>query len=378
MAASSSPDELVQAHVELWNLTYSYHRSMALQCAVELGIPDAIHRRGGAASLPDLAATVPVPQARKPYLPRLMRFLVVTGVLALDNAPACPVAAARAGDSGGVYRLTPLSRLLVDADDVRANGCASLAPFVLAQTNRYHVGAAMRLSEWFKGAGDGDGDGGDGDTPFRLAHGTGQWDAWRRDPEVNKVFMDGLGCDSQLTLGFVVARCGDVFDGVGSLVDVGGGNGSTARAIARAFPHVRCSVLDLPHVINGIQPSDGVQYIVGDMMSCIPPADAVLLKHVLHDWNDGECVKILTQCKKAILSGKPSGGKVIIIDTVVGSPAEDTMLQAQVTLDLNMLVTTPGKERDEDEWRSIFKAAGFGHHKTRPVLGFLSLIELYP
>lgn len=361
MAASSSP-ELVQAHVELWNLTYSYLKSMALQCAVELGIPNAIHRSGGAASLPDLLANLPVPQARKPYLPRLMRFLVVTGVLALD----APVAT---GDSG-MYRLTPLSRLLVD--DARANGCTSLAPFVLAQTNRYHVGAAMHLSEWFKGGRD------DDDTPFRMAHGTDQWDAWRRDPQVNKVFMDGLGSDSQLTLDFVVTRCGEVFDGVGTLVDVGGGNGSTARAIARAFPHIRCSVLDLPHVIGDIQPSDDVQYIVGDMMSSIPPADAVLLKHVLHDWNDEDCVKILTQCKKAILSEKPSGGKVIIIDTVVGSPANDIMFQAQVTFDLNMMVTTPGKERDEHEWRNIFMAAGFRHHKTRPVLGFLSIIELYP
>ncbi|KAG2587631.1 flavonoid O-methyltransferase-like protein Os11g0303600 [Panicum virgatum] len=371
--ANSSPSELVQAHVDLWNLTYSYHKSMALQCAVELGIPTAIHRRGGAASLPDLLATLPVPQARKPHLPRLMRFLVVTGVLALDAAPA-----GDAGSSGGVYRLTPLSRLLVDdaGAGARANGCtgtASLAPFVLAQTNRYHVGAAMRLSEWFRGGPDGD------DTPFRMAHGTDQWDAWRRDPEVNKVFMDGLGADSQLTMDFVVTRCGEVFDGVGTLVDVGGGNGSTARAIARAFPHVRCSVLDLAHVIGHIQPSDGVQYIVGDMMSSIPPADAVLLKHVLHDWNDEDCVRILTQCKKAIVSEeKPSGGKVIIIDTVVGSPADDVMFLAQVTFDLNMLVTTPGRERDEHEWRSIFTAAGFGHHKKRPVLGFLSIIELYP
>ena len=105
----------------------------------------------------------------------------------------------------------------------------------------------------------------------------------------------------------------------------------------------------------------------------------IISQHVLHDWNDEDCVRILTQCKKAIVSEeKPSGGKVIIIDTVVGSPADDVMFLAQVTFDLNMLVTTPGRERDEHEWRSIFTAAGFGHHKKRPVLGFLSIIELYP
>ncbi|GJN03686.1 hypothetical protein PR202_ga21158 [Eleusine coracana subsp. coracana] len=242
---------------------------MALQCAVELGIPTAVHRAGGAASLPDLLAAVPVPEHRKPYLPRLMRFLVVTAAaLSEDNSRV-------------VYRLTPLSRLLVD-DDVAVNGCTSLAPFVLSQTTRFHVGAALRLSDWFKqGADDDSGGAPAAEMPFRMAHGTDPWDAMRRDPVVSKMFHDGLGADSRLALDFVVNQCGAVFDGVGSLVDVGGGDGSSARAIARAFPHVKCSVLDLPHVIGSVvvqQPSDGVEYIVGDMMSFIPPSDAVLLK----------------------------------------------------------------------------------------------------
>jgi trans-resveratrol di-O-methyltransferase len=268
MASSSSPD-LLQAHIELWNLTFSYLKSMALQCAVELGIPDAVHRAGGAASLRDVLAAVPVPEHRKPHLPRLMRFLVVTGILALD--PPAP-------DDCRVYRLTPLSRLLVD--DARVNGCTSLAPFVLSQTTRFHVGAAQQLSDWFKGA-DGTAE---AEMPFRMAHGTDLWEAMRRDPVVNKMFHDGLGADSRLALDFVVTKYGVVlFEGVGTLIDVGSGNGTSARAIARAFPHVKCSVLDLPHVIGGIQPSDGVQYIAGDMMSSIPATDAVLLKVRTYD-----------------------------------------------------------------------------------------------
>ncbi|KAK3126626.1 hypothetical protein QOZ80_7AG0559530 [Eleusine coracana subsp. coracana] len=337
---------------------------MALQCAVELGIPDAIQHSGGSASLAELLAVVPVPELRKSYLPRLMRFLVVTGILAVENSPTTTA-------GGSVYRLTPLSRLLVD--DVHVNGCTNLSPFVLAQTSRYHVRSAMHLAEWFKGGG-----AAVDDTPFTLAHGMTPWDACRRDPQINKIIMDGLGSDSQLTLDFVVTQCGEVFDGVGTLIDVGGGNGTSARVIARAFPHVKCSVLDLPHVISNIHPSDGVEYIEGDMMSSIPNTDAVLLKHVLHDWNDEDCVKILKQCKKAILSAKPLKGKVIIIETVVGCPTKDIMLEAQVTFDLNMMVTTPGQERDEHEWCKIFTAAGFRHHKTRPLLGVLSIIELYP
>uniref|UniRef100_A0A0A9C743 O-methyltransferase C-terminal domain-containing protein n=1 Tax=Arundo donax TaxID=35708 RepID=A0A0A9C743_ARUDO len=53
------------------------------------------------------------------------------------------------------------------------------------------------------------------------------------------------------------------------------------------------------------------------------------------------------------------------------------MFEAQVSFDLLMMVITGGKERDEHEWRKIFMDAGFGHYKTRLLLGFLSIIELY-
>jgi trans-resveratrol di-O-methyltransferase len=271
--------------MEIWNLGCSYVRSMALQCAVNLEIPNAIHRCGGSASLPDLLAVVPVPEHRKPYIPRLMRFLAAIGIVALDVPPpvddgdANVEATAEAAGTGGVYRLTPVSSLLVD--DVLVNGCTSLAPFVLMQTAKYHVSGFMHLSEWFKGE--------DGppelaaETPFKMAHGTDLWGAMHRDSQFNEVFNAAMVSDSRLMLDFVVSRCGEVFDGIASLVDVGGGAGGAARAIAEAFPQVKCSVLDLPTVISSIQPVDStVEYIAGDMMDSIPPTDAVLLKVFIH------------------------------------------------------------------------------------------------
>ncbi|TVU02067.1 hypothetical protein EJB05_52433, partial [Eragrostis curvula] len=368
MASSFASPEFQQVHVELFNLTLRYLKPMALQCAVELGIPNTIHRHGGAASLADLLATIPVPERTRPFLPRLIRYLSATGILALLDGT----------EGEAMYSLTPLSRLLVD--DVRVNGCTSLGPFVLSQTTKYHLRAAMHLADWFKA----DDDSGAAEMPFKAAHGGMDfWDATRGDPRFNDVFNAGMESNSKLVLDFVaVSKCGEAFDGVSSLIDVGGGTGGAAKAIARAFPHVKCSVLDLPNVISGIPPGDDdgtVRYIAGDMMNHIPPTDAVLLKYVMHDWNDEDCVRILTQCKKAICSGGgPSGGgKVIIIDTVVGSSAKD-MFEAQVSFDMLMMVLTTGKERDEREWGKIFVNAGFKHYKMKPVLGFLSIIELYP
>lgn len=367
--ATSFNEELLQAHAELWSLTFGYLKSMALECAIKLGIPTAIQRCGGAASLPDLLAALPVPESKKPYLPRLMRFLAATGILTSDIPAATEECAD--GVATAVYRLTPLSRLLVD-DGARtaggADGCTDLSSFVLSQTTRYHVTAALHLPEWFKSEAA-------AEMPFRMAHGADPWKVFARDQEINEVFNAGMAADTRFAMNFVVSNCGDAFDGVTSLVDVAGGTGAAARAIAEAFPHIKCSVLDLPSVINSIPADDDcIQYIAGDMMSSIPMADALFLKYVLHDWNDEDCVKILKQCRKAI---PESGGKVIIVDIVVGSPSK-AMYEAQVVFDLLMMVITAGKERDEHEWRKIFMDAGFSHHKTRPVLGFLAITELYP
>ncbi|CAO2202087.1 unnamed protein product [Urochloa humidicola] len=379
MATSSTSSELLQAYTELYNLGFGFIKPMALQCAVKLDIPNAISKCGGSASLTDLLAIVPVPEHRKPYLPRLMRFLAATGILALDAPPADESATTGKATvvTHPLYRLTPVSRLLVDDVGTNGNGCTNLSSFVLSQTTKYHLTASMHLSEWFEGV---DGSTTAQMTPFKMAYGMDVWEAFQQDPRVNEVFNTGLASDSQVVLDFVATRCREVFDGITSLVDVGGGIGIAARTIAKAFPHIKCSVLDLPSVISSVQPVDGtIEYIAGDMMDSIPPTDAVLLKYVLHDWNDEECVKILTQCKKAICRSRdPTGGKVIIIDTIVGSASKASMLEVQVSLDLLMMVMTSGKERDEHEWRKIFKGAGFGHYNARPVMGFLSIIELYP
>nr|CAB3459251.1 unnamed protein product [Digitaria exilis] len=325
--------------------------------STSLGIPNAIHSHGGAASLSDIVTRLSprVPQHRRPCLPRLMRFLAGTGILAHDHHDDAATGIRSSGAAGddGVYRLTPMSRLLVD--DATVNGCTGLSPLVLSQTTSYHVAVAQHLSEWFTTITD-VGLNLTDETPFQMAYGgMGPWEAARSDARFNEVFNAGMETDSPL------------FGGISSLVDVAGGTGGAAKAIARAFPHVKCSVLDLPHVISSIlQPPDD---------------DATL--YVMHDWSDEVCVKILTQCKKAICSHKPTtagggGGKVIIMDVIVGSPCKKAMFEAQVSLDLLMMAVTSGKERDEDEWRKIFMDAGFRRYEARPLLGILSIIDLYP
>jgi hypothetical protein len=65
---------------------------------------------------------------------------------------------------------------------------------------------------------------------------------------------------------------------VSSLVDVAGGLGGAAQAISKAFPSVKCSVLDLPHVVADAPAGTDVKYIAGDMFESIPAGNAIFLK----------------------------------------------------------------------------------------------------
>ena len=97
----------------------------------------------------------------------------------------------------------------------------------------------------------------------------------------------------------------------------------------------------------------------------------------MHAWSDDDCIKILKNCKKAI-APKETGGKVIIVDMVVGAGPQDLKhKETQVMFDL-FIMAGNGIERDEDEWKKIIFEAGFSEYKITPVLGVRSIIEVYP
>ena len=105
---------------------------------------------------------------------------------------------------------------------------------------------------------------------------------------------------------------------------------------------------------------------------------SIVLKWVLHDWNDELSVKILKNCREAI-SGKGKEGKVIIIDIAIDEVGDDReMTELKLDYDLVMLTMFNGKEREKKEWEKLIYEAGFSNYKIIPICGFKSLIEVYP
>nr|BAF36052.1 O-methyltransferase [Iris x hollandica] len=355
--------ELLQAHATVMHEVLAHAGSMALKCAVELDIPGIISSHGGSITLSDLVSHLDVPRSSSSSIRRIMRPLVLKGYFIHDKKL----------DS---YRLTPLSSVLVH------DSPTSLATFVMGMLD-INIAAPWHSLSTFCRMGHHK-----GSSVYELEFGRSVWELGQEDPEFSRLFNETMDGDSRSTMKALVAECAESFEGLRTLVDVGGGDGTATRVIAEAFPHVKCTVYDLPHVVAEAKPKGSlVQAVGGSMFDHIPRADAVFMKVVLHDWVDEDCVKILKLCKEAIPS-REEGGKVMIVDIVMDAAGagagagqrevgDEMKTETQLFFDLTMMVYMGGKEREEDEWKKIFRDAGFTDYKITP-LGLRSLIELFP
>ncbi|KAI3818406.1 hypothetical protein L1987_12212 [Smallanthus sonchifolius] len=349
---------LSQAHI--WNHMFSFIKSMSLKCAIELEIPDIIDRHGSPMLLSELVKALAIRQERTQSVYRLMRILVHSGFFVKQSVSTTKGCDEEEGEG---YLLTPASRMLLKEDPL------SVRPFLLGMLDPIMMDPWQDMSKWFRN---------DDATPIHTTHGRSLWDLGVTDPGLFQLFNEAMANDSRLVMSIVLEQCGGVFQGLDSIVDVGGRSGKVAKAIAEAFPDVSCICFDLPHVVNGLVGSKNLTYVGGDMFEAIPNANAVLIKWTLHDWSDEECKKILKNCKKAIPC-KEKRGKLVIIDMVMKvDEGDNELLETQILFDMLMMNCLTGRERSEKEWSELFLDAGFSDYKITPILGLRSLIEVYP
>ncbi|MED6188927.1 hypothetical protein PIB30_090655 [Stylosanthes scabra] len=309
--------------------------------------------------LSKLVASLPIHPSKAASVRRLMRILTISGIFSHRNDDEL--------QEEERYVLTNVSRILLKDHPF------CMAPFFDVFFDPKLLKPWYQLSNWFKKCNT-------NNSPFETEHGMPFWEFSSHDKKLGSSFHDAMTNDSRLVSSVVVEKFKGVFEGVESLVDVGGGNGTMAKTIAKSFPQMECIVFDLPDVVSGFQGnSENIKYVGGDMFEAIPAADAVLLKCILHDWNDEECVKLLKKCKEAITK-KGKKGKVIIIDMVVGNENGDKgSLETQLLFDMLMMVLVTGKERNVKEWAKLFFSSGFNNYKIIPIMmSSRSLIEVYP
>ena len=183
----------------------------------------------------------------------------------------------------------------------------------------------------------------------------------RRNSGYGRTFNQAMTSYSAVQSSLVLEALQDYdFSSIRTLCDVAGGHGHLVCALLKAHPHLLGVVLDLPEVVSDSSQlwaaklglGDRCEYVGGDMFKQVPTADAYMLKLILHDWNDQECVQILSNIRKAA-SGKR---RVFIIEHIV--PGPDTSHFAKL-FDIHMMCWGTGRERTEGEYARLLEAAGW-------------------
>jgi hypothetical protein len=150
------------------------------------------------------------------------------------------------------------------------------------------------------------------------------------------------------------------------IVDVGGGHGMLLSAILAAHPSVQGTLFDLEEGIEAAKrgaggPLPGVTFVAGNVFSTPVPqdADAYLFRHLLHDYDDDDCLKMLQNVRKQM---KPDS-RILVLEKTV--PTDDTPGPGR-WLDVHVMLLTGGRERTEDEYRALFAKAGFKLARVLP------------
>ena len=107
----------------------------------------------------------------------------------------------------------------------------------------------------------------------------------------------------------------------------------------------------------------------GDFFKNVPVGgDAYIMKHIIHDWNDEQCISILDNCRTAMIDN----GKVLVVEMIVPEKNEPSIAKF---LDLQMLQYLPGCERTEKEYHELFDKAGLKISRIIPTMSLFSIIE---
>ena len=196
-----------------------------------------------------------------------------------------------------------------------------------------------------------------GQTAFKKTHGSEIFDYFATDQRFFTVFNNAMTANSRRLEG-AISSCYD-FSRFDTLTDVGGGLGFLLIEVLRKNANLKGILFDLPEVVKDAGASvaaagmaDRISLTGGSFFEEIPvSADAYMLKHVIHDWDDELCVKILSNCAKNL----ESDGRILVIEYLV---PEDNDPHVSKLLDMEMLFIPGGRERTRSQFETLFSAAG--------------------
>jgi hypothetical protein len=213
-----------------------------------------------------------------------------------------------------------------------------------------------------------------GQAAWKQVHGQEVFPYFAANAEASKIFDRAMTSLSNLAIKAVVEEYD--FSGIETIIDIAGGHGRLLTAILDANSFLKGVLFDLPHVIEGAEESTAIkaagsrcELTTGDFFVAVPAgADAYIMKHIIHDWDDARALQILGNIRKVM---KPNG-RVLLVESVItpGNGPDFGKL-----LDIEMLVSPGGKERTAAEYDELFARAGLKLRRIVPTKSPYSVIE---
>ena len=193
------------------------------------------------------------------------------------------------------------------------------------------------------------------------------WEYYAANSEHAGVFNNSMTALTQWAIAAVLAAYD--FKPYRKIIDVGGGHGALLEAALGASPE-GCGVLfDAPAVIADVKPNPRYAAIAGDFFKAVPAdGDLYMMKWIIHDWNDDQSIRILSNISKVMAPG----AKVILVEAVLEPPPGNPLKNF---MDLNMMVMTGGCERTEAEYKSLYDRAGLTVTRFVPTGSPFSIVE---
>jgi SAM-dependent methyltransferase len=332
----------VPPQLALFRMATAYYVSRALHAATVLGIPDLLADTTRDAD--DLAKAT---GTHASSLARALRLLVSAGVLTEHD--------------DGRFALTPLGGYL------RAGVPGSMRAATLLFTGRTQD-TWRELLHCLR----------TGEPAFARLWGADPFTFLAQHPDEAALFDEAMA-DWTVQVATATAAAYD-FSRFGTIVDVGGGNGSLLAGIMGAFPGPRGILFDRPDVaerarirLETLGLSKRCVAIGGDFFRDVPAGgDVYLLKHVLHDWDDERAAAILASCHRAMTPA----ARLLVVEGVYPRRIDQSEAsRGAAANDVNMLVCTGGRQRSEAEFRHLFAAAGFELARIVPTQLGVCVIE---
>ncbi|HET7552464.1 MAG TPA: methyltransferase [Gemmatimonadaceae bacterium] len=326
MATTARPE----ARDALFRMISGYQLAQLVHVVAVLRIADLLVL--GPRSVDDLAAQT---GANADRLYRVLRALGAVGVLEELE--------------GHSFALTPLSDLL------RSDHPESLRPMSI-----FLGGVSYRTwGELLYGVMS-------GETPAEKVLGMPGFAYLRRDSEAGEAFDATMTVISRRHVQSIVE--GYDFSDALTVVDVGGGQGMLLAGVLKANPHLHGILFDQPSVVaaakrtlEGAGVSERCELVGGDFFRAVPPGgDIYMLRSIIHDWDDMPATTILANCERAMAED----GRLLVMESVIDAGEKSV---AAKFLDVQMLVTTGGRERTVEEFEQLFAAAGLEVGRVIPV-----------